>query len=205
MLRNVHIKLSPGASLLLNTSLTAQKTNIFFFFLRFYLFIFRQKGREGEIEGEKHQCVVVFHTPPPPGTWPTTQACAPTGNRTSDPLVCRPALNPLSQTSQGCTCSCWQVRPNFFPKWPNQFILPLAIDKRPLCNIHRFRHPLEFLEQSPADKGWLLGIAFSICWIIPSFFLDLPPVPHIKGTSCLWGVCLGLSVSSHWPVCLPLY
>ena len=35
------------------------------------------------------------------GTWPTTQACALTGNRTSDPLVLRPALNPLSYTSQG--------------------------------------------------------------------------------------------------------
>ena len=27
------------------------------FFLDFYLFIFRQRGREGEREGEKHQCV----------------------------------------------------------------------------------------------------------------------------------------------------
>ena len=29
------------------------------FFLRFYLFIFRERGREREREGEKHQCVVV--------------------------------------------------------------------------------------------------------------------------------------------------
>ena len=36
-----------------------------------------------------------------PGTRPTTQACALTGNRTSDPLVCRPALSPLSHSSQG--------------------------------------------------------------------------------------------------------
>ena len=28
------------------------------------LFIFRQKGREGEREGEKHQCVVASFTPP---------------------------------------------------------------------------------------------------------------------------------------------
>ena len=34
-------------------------------FLRsFYLFIFRQKGREGEREGEKHQCVVASHLLP---------------------------------------------------------------------------------------------------------------------------------------------
>ena len=35
------------------------------------------------------------------GTWPATQACALTENRAGDPLVCRPALNPLSRTSQG--------------------------------------------------------------------------------------------------------
>ena len=37
------------------------------------------------------------------GTWPTTQACALTGNQTSDLFVHRPALNPLSHTSQGWT------------------------------------------------------------------------------------------------------
>ena len=35
------------------------------------------------------------------GTWPTTQACALTGNRTGDLLVHRPVLNPLSHTSHG--------------------------------------------------------------------------------------------------------
>ena len=35
------------------------------------------------------------------GTWPATKACALIGNQTGDPLVCRPALNPLSHTSQG--------------------------------------------------------------------------------------------------------
>ena len=35
------------------------------------------------------------------GTWPATQACALTGNRTGDPLVHRPVLNPPSHTSQG--------------------------------------------------------------------------------------------------------
>ena len=35
------------------------------------------------------------------GTWPMTQACALTGNQTSDPLVRRPSLSPLSHTSQG--------------------------------------------------------------------------------------------------------
>ena len=34
------------------------------------------------------------------GTWPATQECALSGNPTSDTLVLRPALNPLSHTSQ---------------------------------------------------------------------------------------------------------
>ena len=42
----------------------SQLTNFFFSFFRFFLFIFRQKGRKGEREGEKHQCVVASHMPP---------------------------------------------------------------------------------------------------------------------------------------------
>ena len=34
-----------------------------FFKRRFYLFIFRQRGREGEREGEKHPCVLASCTP----------------------------------------------------------------------------------------------------------------------------------------------
>ena len=34
------------------------------FFKRFYLFIFRERGREGEREGEKHQRVVASHVVP---------------------------------------------------------------------------------------------------------------------------------------------
>ena len=54
-----------------------------------------ERGREGE----KHQCVVASHTPP---TWDLAgnPACALTGLRTGDLLVHRPALNPLSHTSQ---------------------------------------------------------------------------------------------------------
>ena len=42
----------------------------------FYLFIFRERGREGETEGEKHECFVASHVPPTgdlvhkPGMWP---------------------------------------------------------------------------------------------------------------------------------------
>ena len=38
---------------------------------------------------------------PQPEIWLATQAYALTGNRTSDLLVCRAVLNPLSHTNQG--------------------------------------------------------------------------------------------------------
>ena len=62
---------------------------------RFYLFLEKGEGSERKI----NVWLPLVHTLL--GTWPTTQACALTGNRTSDPLVHRVALNPLSHTSQG--------------------------------------------------------------------------------------------------------
>ena len=46
-------------------------------------------------------CGCLSHAPIGDLTWPATQACALTGNGTSNPLVHRLALNPLSHTSQG--------------------------------------------------------------------------------------------------------
>ena len=72
---------------------------------RFYLFSERGEGREKE--GETLMCETNFDwlllAHPQLGTWPETQACALIGNRTSDPLVCRLALNPLSHTSHSST------------------------------------------------------------------------------------------------------
>ena len=72
-------------------------------FLLKILFIFRERGREGHRDGEKHLCVrdQLLLTCPELRTWPATQACALTGNRNSDLSVCGPALNLLSHTSQG--------------------------------------------------------------------------------------------------------
>ena len=76
-----------------------------FIFLKRYLFLERGKEREKEREREKHWCVrYIDQLPLAPsqlGTWPATQACALTGHRTGDLSFPRPALNPLSHTSQG--------------------------------------------------------------------------------------------------------
>ena len=69
-------------------------------------FIFREREREGGREEEKTAMCERYIdylslARPQMGTRSATQACALTGNRTSDLLVCRLALNPLSYSSQG--------------------------------------------------------------------------------------------------------
>ena len=44
-------------------------------FLKKILFIFRERGREGERDKEKHQCVVASHTPPPGDLVPNPGMC----------------------------------------------------------------------------------------------------------------------------------
>ena len=74
----------------------------FFFKIKkkiFYLLLERVEGKEKE--RERNINVWLPLTRPLLGTWPINQAGALTGNRTSDPLVCRLVLNALSYNSQG--------------------------------------------------------------------------------------------------------
>ena len=59
------------------------------------ILFFRGEGREKE--RERNISVWWLLTHPPPGTWPTTQACALTGNRTGG---LQAGAGPLSNTSQ---------------------------------------------------------------------------------------------------------
>ena len=79
-----------------------QTRNLFFFFFKdfIYLLLERGKGREKVRERNIDQLPLLGRQL---GTWPATQACALTGNRTCDLMVHRPVLIPLSQTSQGQT------------------------------------------------------------------------------------------------------
>ena len=63
-----------------------------------YLFIFTQRGREGEREGEKHQCVVASCALPMGDLARNPDMCL-TGNRTSDPLAHRP-VNQIHWTTE---------------------------------------------------------------------------------------------------------
>ena len=69
-------------------------------------FIYLERGEGGEKEMERNICVCLPLVHPQLGTWPTTQACALSGNRTGNPLVHWPALSPLSPTSQGLAKHC---------------------------------------------------------------------------------------------------
>ena len=51
-------------------------------FFKDFIYLFLERGREEEREGENHQCVVASHT------------------ATGDPLVHKPSFNPLSHNSQ---------------------------------------------------------------------------------------------------------
>ena len=84
---------------LLSFSLTE---DIFLLLLKYiyvmYLFPERGGGREEGREEERERNINVWLplTHSQLGTWPTTQACALTGNRTGYPFIRRLALNPLS-------------------------------------------------------------------------------------------------------------
>ena len=80
---------------------TERPLKVLLLFLKRFLFIFRERGRRKK-EGERNVNVWLPLECPLLGTWPATQACALTGIPTSNILVLRPALNPLSHTSQGC-------------------------------------------------------------------------------------------------------
>ena len=83
-------------------SVSAPLTSFIFFRKRFYLF--SERGRDGEREGEKHRCGRdtwrLPSTCSQQGTWPAAQACALTRNR-SGLQASAQSLHPLRHTGQG--------------------------------------------------------------------------------------------------------
>ena len=64
------------------------------------LFIFRERRKEGEREGEEHQCVLAS-CEPPTGALAHIPGMCPDWEKNQRPLVQRPAFHPMSHTSQG--------------------------------------------------------------------------------------------------------
>ena len=70
-------------------------------FFKDFIYLFLERGEEREEERERNIHVWLPLMCPLLGTRSTTQACALTGNQTCNLFVHRPALSPLSYTSQG--------------------------------------------------------------------------------------------------------
>ena len=83
-----------------------------FYFLKDFIYLFLDRGEGWEKERGRNINVWLSLTHPLLGTRPATQACALIGNRTSDPLAHRPALNPLSYISQGVICGYFKTEDN---------------------------------------------------------------------------------------------
>ena len=114
------------------------------FFLLKILFIYLDRGEGKEKERERNINVWLPLMCLQLGTWPVTQAYALTGNRTGNPLVLRPALNPLSYTSQGNAtlfyCSnCFSVR-----FWELFHLAPVPSDTFPIFFFFAFWRPITF-------------------------------------------------------------
>ena len=75
--------------------------NCFLFFNCIYLLLERGEGRKTERKRNISARDQLPLARPHLGTWPATQACAPTRNRTDSLLIHRLVLNPLRHTSQG--------------------------------------------------------------------------------------------------------
>ena len=75
-------------------------SSIFSFFSKYFIYLFLERGREGEREGEKHQCVVVSHVPTT-GDLACNPGMCPGWESTCNVLIHRLTLSPLSYTSQG--------------------------------------------------------------------------------------------------------
>ena len=87
-------------------------------------FIFREKGKKGEREGEKHQCAVASHMAPT-GDLAHNPGMCPDGESNQQPLGLQPTLSPLSYTRQSSknsfiskklTCNSLQILSKWRPK-----------------------------------------------------------------------------------------
>ena len=138
-----------------------------YFFFKIYLFILdRGKGRERNIT------VWLPLTCPLLGTWPATQACVLTGNWTGIPLVCRPALNPLSHTSQGWWGTFLKKNFELWPVWLSWLGIMLQSKRSPvrfLVRAHcRFGPWSGRLWEAPDWYFCLTSMFLSLCFSLPS-------------------------------------
>ena len=81
--------------------------HLVFCLFEYFIYLFSERRERKEKERGRNINVWLPLVRLPTGDLAHNAAWALTGNRTSNPLVCRPAFNPLSRTSQGCICVWW--------------------------------------------------------------------------------------------------
>ena len=70
------------------------------FFKKIFIYFFRERGREGEREGEKHQCVVASREPPT-GDLACNPGMCPDWELNRQHFSSQAVLNLMSHTNQG--------------------------------------------------------------------------------------------------------
>ena len=98
VLRKIHC---PYLDLAFFITKPEKSLHLSFFFFKYFIYLFLERKEGREKERERNINVWLPLVCPQLGTWPATQTCSLTGNWTGNPLVCRPALSPLSHTSHG--------------------------------------------------------------------------------------------------------
>ena len=102
------------------------------------------------------------------GTWPTTQACAMSGNRTGHLLFLRLTLNPLSHTSQGCTSLLWKNL-----KWNKNTVVNSikTYINLVLCFFEKWRRSLGLIWKAKCWTRWsLISSSIVIFYVFKKFY-----------------------------------
>ena len=112
-----------------------------------FIYLFLERAREGEREGEKHQCAVASWAPPT-GDLPCNPGMC-SGNQTSDSLVCRPHAIHWATPARANFLLSKKNDDGFV--WSTIKLLPPNIVATSLLWDIRFRK-LKDLTRSPAGK-----------------------------------------------------
>ena len=123
------------------------------FFKRFYLFIFRERGREGEREGGKHQCVVASCTPP-------------TGDLAHNPGMCpdwESNWQPFGSQAQAQSTELHQPR-LYTPFFNGRFFIRVCVMGRLGQSQGRFVRVVSFT--GPASWGMMSICPSLLTWVL---------------------------------------
>ena len=147
-------------------------------------------GERREKERERNINVWLPLAHPLLGTWLTTQACAVTGSQTSNPLSHRPALDPLSHTSQA---SIW-----VFDEY--KIFLNLSVETlSPLIYFVKFH----FISSLIPNTSWFF-FPQMYCWVFvcsPLFMFPCQPSVDIVYFYCylpLLTIKKGMECADRW-------